>query len=301
VIAYLLAPDQAGHMSTSITAFGPTPEASEFEALGCENGHRYWWQSDLRRLLGYASSDGLDKAVGRAMAACTALGISVPENFEHCRRTREDGSSFPDVKLSRFACYLIAMNANPRKEEVAQAQAYFAGLAEIARQYIEKVEHVDRVLMRDEMADREMSLARTARAGGVDDYALFQNAGYRGLYNLNLNALKKRKGIPAGRTLLDFMGKEELAANLFRITQTESKIKKEEVRGQRNLEATAHSVGQQVRSTIRKIGGTMPEHLPASEDIKKVKSGMKKAHREIQKVDKPKRVKKPTTDSADDS
>ena len=170
------------------------------------------------------------------------------------------------------------MNANPRKPEVARAQAYFVSLAEFARQFIEETEHVDRVVMRDEMADRENSLARVAKSANVTDYALFQNAGYRGLYNKNLNRLKELKGVPANRTLLDFMGREELAANLFRITQTEAKIKKDNVRGQKALEDTAYGVGQEVRATIRKIGGTMPEDLPISEDIKKVKSGLKKAH-----------------------
>jgi DNA-damage-inducible protein D len=284
-------------MTDAPTAFGPDPEQSTFEDLGCENGQRYWWRSDVQRLLGYVSDDTFEKPLGRAMAACTALGISVPENFEHVKRKMPDGRALPDIKLTRFACYLIAMNANPRKEEVAQAQAYFVGLAEIAREYIEEREHVDRVLMRDEMTDRESSLSRAARAGGVHDYGLFQNAGYRGLYNMNLGALKRRKGIPSSRTLLDFMGKEELAANLFRITQTESKIKKHNVRGQRNLEDTAHSVGQEVRHTIKKIGGTMPEALPVSEDIKKVKSGMKKAAREIQKIDKPKRLRRSKEES----
>ena len=299
MLANVPAPFLRWSMSDDVTAFGPSPEQSEFEQLGNENGQRYWWKSDLQRLLGYTSDDSFEKPVGRAMAACTALGISVPENFNHIRRTHPDGREVPDIKLSRFACYLIAMNANPRKEEVAQAQAYFVGLAEFARQYIEKVEHVDRILMRDEMSDRESSLSRTARAADVHDYGLFQNAGYRGLYNMNLGRLKDVKGVPGGRTLLDFMGKEELAANLFRITQTESKIKKEQVRGQRALEQSAESVGKQVRDAIRKIGGTMPERLPIAEDIKKVKSGMKQAHKALQKIDTPK-VSRPKRKKADD-
>ena len=265
-------------MTDGLTAFDHPEESGGFEELGIDNGIRYWWRSDVQRLLGYTSDDSFEKPVGKAMAACTALGISVPENFQYVNRTLPDGREVPDIKLSRFACYLIAMNANPRKPEVARAQAYFVSLAEFARQFIEETEHVDRVVMRDEMADRENSLARVAKSANVTDYALFQNAGYRGLYNKNLNRLKELKGVPANRTLLDFMGREELAANLFRITQTEAKIKKDNVRGQKALEDTAYGVGQEVRATIRKIGGTMPEDLPISEDIKKVKSGLKKAH-----------------------
>jgi DNA-damage-inducible protein D len=260
----------------------------DFEACGHDNGHRYWWESDLRQLLGYgAGGGGWEKAVGRAIAACTALAIPVQENFEHT--TRElDGDPISDCKLSRFACYLIAMNGDPRKPEVARAQAYFASFAEAARQMALHVDGVERVVVRDEMIDREKSLSSVAKGAGVSDYALFQNAGYRGLYNMNLSQLKRMKGVQNDRSLLDFMGKEELAANLFRITQTEAKIRKENVRGQYHLERTAESVGSHVRNTIEQIGGTMPERLPPAEDLKSVKSGLKKTARELKKLDKKK-------------
>ncbi|HYD52597.1 MAG TPA: hypothetical protein VEA99_08220 [Gemmatimonadaceae bacterium] len=262
------------------------PDEANFEAFGHDNGHRFWWESDLRRLLGYgASEQGWQRAVGRAIAACTALGIPVQENFGHCSRDVE-GEPVADCQLSRFACYLIAMNGDPRKAEVARAQAYFASFAEAARQMALHLDGVERVVIRDEMVDREKSLSSVAKGAGVADYALFQNAGYRGLYNMNLSDLKRLKGVPGDRTLLDFMGREELAANLFRITQTESKIRKENVRGQYNLERTAESVGKHVRKTIEEIGGTMPERLPPAEDLKAVKSGLKKTHRELKKLDK---------------
>lgn len=281
-------------MNDDLTAFGAEQAEGKggFEDFGHDNGGHFWWRSDLQPLLGYADATSFEKPVGKAMAACAALSISVHENFTPAMRAFPDGRELEDCKLSRFACYMIAMNASPRKPQVAHAQAYFATLAEFARQMLVQGGEVERVVMRDELTDRENSLSRVARAADVQEYALFQNAGYRGLYNMNMNRLKKEKGIPEGRTLLDFMGREELAANLFRITQTEAKIKKENVRGQRDLENTAESVGKEIRQTIRKIGGTMPEQLPVSEDIKKVKSGLKKTHRDLQKIDK-KRLPKP--------
>jgi DNA-damage-inducible protein D len=260
--------------------------AGSFESFGHENGQRYWWESDLRRMLGYELGETWNKAIGRAMAALTALGIDVRENFEHTEREDGDGEVLTDCKLSRFACYLVAMNGDPRRPEVAKAQAYFATWAEAARRLADKLGGIERVVIRDELTDREKSMTSVARGAGVTDFALFQNAGYRGLYNMNISKLRAIKGVPDGRTPLDFMGREELAANLFRITQTESKIKKDGVRGQYMLEDAAESVGKYVRETIRKIGGTMPEHLPPSEDIKAVKGELKQAHRELKKMDK---------------
>lgn len=269
-----------------------------FEQFGHDNGQRYWWESDLKRLLGYDKGNGWEKAVGRAIAACTALAISVPENFTHSQREVE-GEPIADCKLSRFACYLIAMNGDPRKAEVARAQVYFASFAEAARQMALHLDGVERVVIRDEMIDREKSLSSVAKGAGVTDFALFQNAGYRGLYNMNLSQLKALKGVGSG-TLLDFMGKEELAANLFRITQTESKIRKDRVRGQYQAERTAEDVGRHVRNTIAEIGGTMPERLPPAEDLKAVKSGLKKTHRELKKLDQKKLPKSKPEDKNDE-
>lgn len=281
-------------MAEEMTLFDvPQDGTCGFEELGQENGHHFWWRSDLQRALGYSTVQSFDKPIAKAMAACAAIGIPIPENFDSCQRD-VDGVLEDDCKLSRFACYLTAMNSDPRKPAVAQAQAYFAGLAEITQEYrITDPDHVERVLMRDEMVDREKSLSGVAFSAGVNAYGLFQNAGYRGLYNMDLRRLKVRKGIDDGRSLLDFMGREELAANLFRITQTEGKIRKERVKGQRALENTAEGVGREVRQTIAKIGGTMPEVLPVSQDIKKVRSGLKQTSREFRKIDTQKRLPQP--------
>lgn len=209
------------------------------------------------------------------------LGIDLTENIVPC----DNPSGQKDHKLSRFACYLAAMNGDPKKAEVAQAQAYFAAFAASVQAYLEEQESVERVHIRGELRDHERSLSGIAHAAGIDCYAFFQNAGYRGLYNMNLTRLRSLKRVPSNRSVLDFMGSEELAANLFRITQTEAKIRNEAIRGQVRLERAAEDVGKKVRKTIKDIGGNMPENLPASPDIRQVQKNLKSAHRTFKKLD----------------
>ncbi|MBK1709797.1 damage-inducible protein D [Marichromatium gracile] len=257
-----------------------------FDDLGHENGFRYWWASDLRHALGYESEPPFHKALNRAMSTCAALNINIIENF--VQQEREiDGRRVADYRLSRFACYLVAMNADPRKPQVASAQAYFATLAEAFARYVEEAEDVERVLIRDDVSEREKLLHGAAKRAGVDNYAYFQSAGYRGLYNMNLKKLRALKGVPGKRSPLDFMGKTELAANLFRITQTEEKLKADGIQGQRNAERTAESVGRKVRQTMIEISGTPPERLPSKADINEVRKSLKSTHRDLKKLDKP--------------
>lgn len=261
-----------------------TPDA--FEALGQENGEPFWWQSDLQTLLGYRGNRSFGKAVGRAIQAMNALAVPVTDNVRHTERVLDDGTVRTDCQLSRFACYLVAMNADPRKNEVALAQAYFATLATAVADYEIEVEGVERVLIRDEITGREKELSGTAKLAGVVNYAFFQSAGYLGLYNMPIRRLKSLKGVPERRTVLDFMGKEELAANLFRITQTDAQVRRGGTYGQTALENTARRVGGQVRKAIKDIGGTMPEDLPPAGDIRQVKKGLKQTQRALKKVDK---------------
>jgi DNA-damage-inducible protein D len=256
---------------------------SNFESLGHTNGTRTWWARDLMTALGYQDFSSFERTINRAIRACTTIGIDVFENFQQGSR-EIDGRSVRDYKLSRFACYLTAMNGDVKKPEVAKAQAYFATVAEAARQYFQGAENVEPVVVRDEMTDGEKSLSSTAKNAGVLNYALFRNAGYRGLYNMDLFQLKKVKGV-GDRSLLDFMGKEELAANLFRITQTEAKINQERIRGQSALEAAATSVGRKVRQTMIAISGNRPEYLPISSDINEVRRGLKKTEKEFARLD----------------
>lgn len=263
-------------------------EGELFESRGFSNGARYWFARDLMQMLGYESFASFEQAINRAIGTCTTLGVPVAENFEQCRRDLE-GQSSADYKLSRFACYLVAMNGDVRKPQVAQAQAYFASVAEAARQYVRSVQEVERVQIREEVSGRERSLSGTAKQAGVSNYAYFQNAGYRGMYNLDLTTLKRMKQIPdESRSLLDFMGKRELAGNLFRLTETEAKLKSEKVQGQAPAERVAEQVGKRVRSMMIDTDGTRPEFLPLSGDIKEVRRGLKQTARQLKKLDKPK-------------
>jgi DNA-damage-inducible protein D len=229
----------------------------------------------------YQTELSFRKVITRAMQACLSLGISTEENF-----MLSDGS----YKLTRFACYLIAMNGDSKKTNIAAAQVYFAALADTFQKHIEHADGVDRVLVRNEMTDGLKSLGSTAKRHGVENYAFFQNAGYRGMYNMDLARLTSFKGVTGGEILLDRMGKEELAANLFRITQTEAKIKNDKLQGQHMLEKTAHDVGRTVRQTMITISGTPPEHLPVAEHIKDVKKKLKDTSKKFKKLDTTKKA-----------
>ena len=273
--------------SVQLDVFHFDKDKKNFDDYSYKNGGVYWYASDIMKLLGYDTMHSFRNVVNRAIAACASLNIDIQENFKQEERIVDEKTT-QDFKLSRFACYLVSMNGDPKKPEVAKAQFYFAAIAETFRNYIEAAENVERVLIRDEISDREKSLSGIAWERGVNNYPLFQNAGYRGMYNMNLNQLKKMKGLKESefkRSLLDFMGKEELAANLFRVTQTESKIKNENVRGQTALENTAELVGKKVRKTMLEISNTVPESLPISSDIKTVEKQLKDTNKKFKQID----------------
>jgi DNA-damage-inducible protein D len=273
-------------------------DGEAFETVGQSNGSRFWYARMFMALLGYESYSTFLNAINKAIGTCSTLQIPVVENFQQCTRTI-DGAECDDFKLSRFACYLVAMNGDVRKPAVAQAQAYFAGLAQAAHEYIEAANDVERVQIRDEISDREKRLTSTAKKAGVTEYHFFQNAGYRGMYNMNLKDLRRVKGVPDGRTMLDFMDKRELAGNLFRLTETDAKLEASGIRGQRPAETVAAQVGRQVRKIMIENTGTAPENIPLRGDIKKVKTGLKQTAREFTKLDskpEPKRLQKPSAD-----
>ena len=259
-----------------------------FEELAERNGTSWWSGDALMAALGYQTDASFMKAVMRAQKACLTLGIPTEENFE--RETVVDtasGTSRVSYRLTRFACYLVAMNGDTRNPRVAKAQAYFASIAQAFQDAIADAENVERVVIRDELTEGQKSLQSTAKQHGATNFAFFNNAGYRGMYNMNLSELKSLKGVPEGKTPFDYMGRRELAANLFRVTQTEQKIETERIRGQKPLERAAESVGRRVRQAMVDTGGTAPEHLPTREPISKVKSGLKKTRKGFQKLDSP--------------
>lgn len=257
-----------------------------FEGSAHTNGEPMWSAREFAAFLGYADYPSFRKrAIERAISACTRVGIPVGENFRQVTST-VDGREVPDMMLTRFGCYLVALNADPHKERVAQAQAYFAGLAETFQDYVKAAAEVDRLVIRGDLAEEEKSLSTTASRHGVVNYAFFQSEGYRGMYNMSLGRLRLIKSVPTGRSPLDFMQSQELAANLFRITQTEAKVRNEDIIGQGALEAAALAVGQAVRQTMFELSGTRPEALPRAGDIRDVHKTLKATQRTLQKIDR---------------
>ena len=259
-----------------------------FEQQSHENGFTFWYATDLMRLLGYENMTSFQRAINKAMTTSNTLNIPILDNFVQEQRL-VNNKAYMDFKLSRFACYLTVMNADGKKPAVAMAQAYFATLAGAVHNYLEEANRVERLVTREEISERESSLSGVVHRAGVENYPYFQNAGYRGMYNKNISQLGAMRNIPSNKSPLDFMGKEELAANLFRITQTELKIKQDNIRGQRPLENTAESVGRKVRQTMKEISGVLPEDLPKQEDIKEVKSQLKAKSKQIKALDSHKK------------
>jgi DNA-damage-inducible protein D len=259
-----------------------------FEQNGRQNGHMTWSARSLASYLGYKDYNIFKaKVLNRAQQTLISLDILVEDHFKQETTVDEDGKKTIDLRLSRCACYLAAMNGDPKKKGVAQAQAYFARFSEECQRYLDDAEQIERVLIRDELSEHEKTLSITAKGAGVKEFALFRNAGYRGLYNMNLSDLRKLKSIPENRSPLDFMGKDELAANLFRTTQTDAKIKREHIRGQKRLEAAAEKVGATVRETMAKISGQRPEDLLAQEDIKKVRKELRSSGKILKNTSAP--------------
>ncbi len=246
-----------------------------------ENGAEFWLARELQKALEYAQWRRFQESVERAKTACEASGLEVADHFADVGKMVDLGSGsqreISDIKLSRYACYLIVMNGDPRKEVIALGQTYFAVKTrqqEIADNVAQLSEDDKRLAIRDEVTIRNKFLASSAKAAGVvtpADYAVFQNRGYQGLYNgLGMKDIHKRKGLKKNEQILDHMGATELAANLFRITQTDDKLRRENIKGKEQANETHYAVGKKVRQTIAELGGTMPENLPTPEKSAKV-------------------------------
>lgn len=262
-----------------------------FEESSHKNGMLFWWASELLEMLGYTEYKPTLKPIQKAVQIFSTLNLDITENIKEVYRDI-DGKNIKDFKLSRFACYLVAMNADTSKPAVAKLQVYFVAFAEAIQNYLRDQNDIERVSLRTEISEHEKTLASVAKMSGVQKYGLFQNKGYLGLYNMSTNQIRDLKGIPEKKPLIDFMGAEELGANIFRITQTSAKIKRENIKGQFALEQAAEDVGRQVRNAIKEIGGAMPEELPAEENINKIKTDLKKTSREFAKQDKKRLEKK---------
>mgnify|MGYP000141934054 FL=1 len=253
-----------------------------------EYGNEFWYARELQSILEYTEWRNFQKLIEKAQTACENSDMAVDECFVEVNKTSPMPNGgvklIDDYILSRYACYLIVMNGDPRKEVIAVGQTYFAVKTrqqELIDHYDELSEDQKRLAIRKEMKAHNKSLAEAAQKAGVIksyDFAIFQNYGYQGLYGgLGAKEIHARKGLKENEQILDHMGSTELAANLFRATQTDEKLRRENIRGKEKANQTHYEVGRKVRQTIAELGGTMPEDLPTPEkSIKQIESEQKK-------------------------
>ena len=282
-------------MNTELKSFEEIKQLTEY-------GMEYWSARDLQKSLGYERWENFSKVIDKAMLACDVAGFDIKEHFPCIKKEVEMPSKtienkgdfgfpdvgktpinkgdfgFPDVtktkkiidyKLSRYACYLIVQNGDPRKEQIALGQTYFAIQTyrqELNDKYNQLAEDKKRLLLRGDIKQMNQLLVEAAKVAGIisnEEYAIFQNRGYQGLYGgLSVADIHDRKQLAEKDKILDFMGSEEMIANLFRISQTQSKMKRENIKS-KELASYAHfTVGKEVREAIMRLGGTMPEDLP---------------------------------------
>ena len=253
-----------------------------------EYGNEFWYARELQSILEYTEWRNFQKLIEKAQTACENSDMAVDECFVEVNKTSPMPNGgvklIDDYMLSRYACYLIVMNGDPRKEVIAVGQTYFAVKTrqqELIDHYDELSEDQKRLAIRKEMKAHNKSLAEAAQKAGVIksyDFAIFQNYGYQGLYGgLGAKEIHARKGLKESEQILDHMGSTELAANLFRATQTDEKLRRENIRGKEKANQTHYEVGRKVRQTIAELGGTMPEDLPTPEkSIRQIESEQKK-------------------------
>ena len=250
-----------------------------------ENGVEFWYARELMEMLEYSKWGNFIKVIDKAKKSCENSNNTIFEHFADVGKTikmpKNAEKTIEDMKLTRYACYLIAQNGDSRKKAIALAQTYFAVQTrkqEITRQEYENLsEDEKRLYTRQNVKDKNKYLFDTAKLAGVKNYGKFNNYGYRGLYNgENAKDIANRKGISEKEDILDYMSSTELAANLFRITQTDEVLKNKNINNEDDACITHHKVGQAVRQTIKRIGGTMPEDLPTPrKSTKQIEDGIK--------------------------
>lgn len=256
-------------MTNPITIFEDIKKINEYQS-------EYWSARQLAKILEYADYRNFETVLKKAKESCKNSNQTIRDHFVDVTDMIELGKTasreIKDIFLSRYACYLIMQNADPSKEIVALGQTYFA--IQTRRQEVQdqRMEDQKRVFLRDEMTAHNKHLAEAASLAGVTNYGRFTNYGYMGLYGgLSVQQIHAKKRLKPTQKILDHMGSEELAANLFRATQTDAKIRREQVKGEAKANQTHFEVGRKVRQTIRELGGMMPEMLPAGDDIAKAK------------------------------
>ncbi len=258
----------------SITVFEEIKKVNEYN-------YEFWSARKLSNILGYSEYRHFLPVIEKAREACINSKQSVNEHFEDYLDMVKLGQGaerpISDIKLSRYACYLIMQNADPSKEVVALGQTYFA--IQTRKQEIQDqlIEDNKRLFLRDELTAHNKHLAQAASIAGVKNYGTFTNYGYMGLYGgLSMQEIHQKKNLKKSQKILDHMGSEELAANLFRATQTDAKLRREQIKGEAMANQTHYQVGKKVRDTIKELGGTMPEVLPPSDNIALAKTRIKK-------------------------
>jgi len=265
--------DDTGHTGDGSSA--SDGHVSPFEAIKHvdQDGIEWWSARALSKLLGYSQWQAFTKAIDRAKESCAKSGQSADDHFVPGDEVITSGNNtrrtYPSYKLSRYACYLIIQNADPSKEIVALGQTYFAIQTRRQEQADELAglsEAQKRIYLHHQLTEKNKDLAATAYQAGVvlpRDFALFQDHGYRGLYDgLSRAQIHARKGLSKREEILDYMASDELAANWFRATQADAKLRRDNVQGKNNANKTHHDVGREVRAAIERLGGTMPEDLP---------------------------------------
>jgi len=255
-----------------------------------EDGNEFWFARDLAPLLDYQQWRNLMQVIDKARQACEKSGRAVADHFADISKMVDIGSGaqreVADLRLSRYACYLIVQNGDPSKPVIANGQTYFAMQARRQElnddeKFARLSEDDKRLAIRNELAEHNKYLAAAAKDAGVDtplDYAIFQDHGYKGLYGgMGAKDIHARKGLKKSQKILDHMGSTELAANLFRATQAEEKLKRDNIGSKQRANQAHYEVGQKVRQTIQELGGTMPENLPIPEQsVKQIESAKKK-------------------------
>ncbi|NYF53033.1 DNA damage-inducible protein D [Tunturiibacter gelidoferens] len=245
------------------------------------NQENYWMARDLQIILGYKNWENFEKVIEKGKIACEGSGVKAGYHFLESKKMIEAGKGArverADWYLTRYACYLIAMNGESSKPEIAKAQTYFAVQTRLQEIHAEEDQDVERIKLRERVRTNNKTLAGVAKECGVQRFGIFNDAGYRGLYGMGIADIKRVKGIAEKDSVLDFSGRAELAAHDFRITQTESKLKREQISGEHRATEAHKIVGQEVREAIRRVGGTMPEKLPKETNIKTLISAQKKA------------------------